>query len=74
MFSTSLKFSNVVLQMLTQKIKLEWERYLLLSDEIFFFSPSYEFGASDAAFYCDTIYWLNSQLDIKKMLMLPLAF
>ena len=74
MFSVSLNFSNVGLQMLTQKIKLEWERCLLLSDEIFFFSPSHEFGSSDAAFYCDTICWLNSQLDIKKMLMLPIAF
>ena len=74
MFSVSLKFSNVVLQMLTQKIKLEWERYLLLSDEIFFFSPSHEFGASDATFYCDTICWLNSQSDINKMLMWPIAF
>ena len=55
MFSVSLKFSNVVSQMLTQKIKSEWERYLVLSDETFFFSPSHTFGASDAAFYCDTI-------------------
>ena len=73
MFSTLLKFSKVVLQILTQNIKLEWERSLLLSDEIFFSSPRHEFSAFDAAFYYDAICCLNSLLDIKKMLMFQIA-
>ena len=66
MFSVSLKFSNVILQMLTQKLKLEWERYLLLSDEFFFFSPSHEFDASNAAFYWIPSVGLTHNWTLKK--------